>query len=79
MKRKRSIQKYASAAIMLFGTSFGAGTRIFPVRLGHPLPRHAGMAGHWQHIIREHGTDHARSGLRPSEGILRRLSALGLP
>ena len=52
MKRKRSIQKYASAAIMLFGTSFGSGTRIFPVRLGHPLHRHAGMAGHWQHIIR---------------------------
>ena len=79
MKRKGSIQKYASSAIMLFGMSFGAGTRIFPVRPGHPLPRHAGMAGHWQHIIREHGTDHARSGFRPSEGILRRLSALGLP
>ena len=70
MKRKRSIQKYASAAIMLFGTSFGAGTRIFPVRPGHPLPRHAGMAGHWQHIIREHGTDHAlvKSQLAPVRG-----------
>ena len=34
MKKKLSIQEYASVAIMLFGMFFGAGNLIFPVHLG---------------------------------------------